>query len=309
MVNLRLSWSVFFFGLAINSTAFMLSSFWFIDDPIYTYLVAGGYISLTLALTAFFFAMERILPYSFHHAFTVLGCLSAIVTLIAPPSIYGVIALFISILALLGIMSFLRYAFRNTTGDVRRNIKIVVAGFLIAWVGFIGRSDFTYQNLGVIPYSIGTILLLIGGLIFGYALTYSVALDELDWRSQLVGLYVIQEGGLLVFHHEFVENPEVNQVLTAAGMSGAQSLFQEITRTEEGLNVVSIGHNEILFAHGDTITCVLVTKEPYRTLLNKVDEFNTKFEAIFGPLMGRFSGSLNDFDPAHELVEEIFYER
>lgn len=309
LVNLRLSWSIFFFGMAINSAAFMLSSFWFTSDPIYTYFVAGGYVALTLALTAFFFAMERILPYSFHHGFTILGIASAIVTLIAPPSIYEFIALFIAILALIGIMSFLRYAFRNTTGNVRRNVKAIVAGFLIAWVGFIGRSDFTYLNFGATLYSIGTLFLLIGGIIFGYALTYSVALDELDWRNQLVGLYVIQEGGLLVFHHAFVEDSDGNEALTAAGMSGVQSLFQEIIRTEEGLNVVSIGNNEILFSHRGVLTCVLVVKEPYYTLMDKADEFIARFVIIFGALIGRFSGSLNDFDAAQELVQEFFYEK
>ncbi len=295
--------------MAVNSAAFMLCSFWFIEDPVYTYFVAGGYIALTLALTAFFFAMERILPYSFHHAFTILGCVSAIITLFAPPSLYEVIALLIAILALAGIMLFLRYTIRNTTGETRRNVRAVVAGFLIAWIGFLGRSDFTYYNLGEIVYIFGTVFLLVGGIIFGYALSYSVALDELDWRNQLVSLYVIQEGGLLVFHHAFVEDLDANQTLTAAGMSGVQSLFQEIIKTEEGLNVVSIGNNDILFAHSGALTCVLVVNDPYRTLLHKVDEFIVKFESIFGALIGRFSGSLNDFDAAKELIEEIFYER
>jgi hypothetical protein len=308
MVNLKLSWSVFFIGMAMNSGAFMLSSFWFIEEPVYTYFVAGGYVALTLALTAFFFAMERILPYKTHYGFTVLGLLSAIITLISPYYLYEYIALFIAILALGGIMLFLRYAFRNTIGNVRKNVMFIVAGFLIAWVGFIGRSDFTFYNFGVVPYSIGTLALVIGGIIFGYALTYSVALDELDWGNQLVGLYVIKEGGLLAFHHEFEKGPDMDQALTAAGMSGVQSLFQEIIDTEDGLNIVSIGSSEILFAHGKYITCVLVTKEPYRILLNKVDDFTKRFENIFWGLLRNVSGSLNDFEAAHELVQEVFYD-
>jgi hypothetical protein len=295
--------------MAANSIAFLLSSFWFIVEPTYTYLVATGYIALTLALTAFFFAMERIIPNETYHAFTFLGCFSAFITLLLPPDLYQVIALFIAILALVGIMLFLRYAFRNTTGDVRKTIKLVVFGFLIAWVGFLGRSDFTFYNLGIVLYSIATVLLLVGGVIFGYTLSYSVALDELDWRVNLVDLYVIQQGGLLVYHHSFVDSTKTNQYLTAAGMSGVQSLFQEITSSDEGLNVVSIGSNEILFAHGEEVTCVLVAKEPYQTLLNKVSEFTSQFENIFRPFLSSNSGSLNDFEAANELLEEIFFEQ
>jgi len=189
--------------MAINSGAFMVSSFWFTEEPSYSIFVTIGYVALTFALTGFLFAMEQILPYRTRHIFSILGLISAFVTIIAPYSWYEIIALLIALLALVGIMFFLRHAFQNTIGDVRRNVKFVVTGFLIAWVGFLGRSDYTYNNIGETMYSIGTLLLVIGGIIFGLALIYSVALDELDWRTQLVSLYAIQEGGLLVFHHEF----------------------------------------------------------------------------------------------------------
>jgi hypothetical protein len=308
LVNLKVSWSVFFIGMAMNSGMFMLSSFWFIEEPVYSYLVTVGYVALTFALTAFFFAMERILPYKTYYGFTILGFLSAIFTIISPYYLYELIALSIAFLALVGIMLFLRFAFRNTIGDVRRNVKFVVGGFLIAWVGFIGRSDYTYYNFGEVPYIIGTMLLVLGSIVFGYALVYSVALDELDWRKHLVDLYVIKEGGLLAYHHEFVKGKIVDQALTAAGMSGVQSLFQEIISTDDGLNIVSIGSSEILFSHGKYITCVLVTKEPYRILLTKVDNFTKRFEKIFWGLLRNVSGSLNDFEAAHELVHEVFYD-
>lgn len=306
LVDLRLAWSGFFFGLACNTCAFMIASYRVITEPGNTYWTMIGYVSLILSLTAFFFAMERTLPYNTRHAFTIVGLLSALVNLVLPRTLYTALALFASLLALFGIALFLRYSLQTTTGEVRKSMRYIVAGFVIGWFGFILRSDFVYYNLGEIPYLIGLILLLFGIFLFGYSITNTVALDEFDWMSKLVTLYVIQRGGLLVFHHEFESSPEIDQVLTAAGMSGVQSLFQEMTSSEGGLNVVSMGDLEILFAHGSVITCVLIAREPYRILLEKVKDFTQKFEFVFEPSIDGYMGTLSEFQPAIEIVESIF---
>jgi hypothetical protein len=203
-------------------------------------------------------------------------------------------------------MLFLTYSIRNTSGAVRRSIGQIVAGFLIGFVGFLGRSDISYYALGELIYAFGSALMVVGLIVFGYALIMSPALDELDWRHQLVELYIIQEGGLLVFHHHFEEDLDIDQVLTAAGISGVQSLFQEITRSEQGLNVVSIGNYEILFAHGGCFSAVLISRKAYHILLSKVQEFTDKFDIIFGPIIERFEGSLREFSSVHELVSSVF---
>jgi hypothetical protein len=308
-VDLKLAWSIFFFGFAMNTASFMMSTYWMVQEPLNTQWVTAGYVSLMLALTAFFFAMERILPYRMRHAFTLLGLSCAFITLVIPREFYTLIAFTAAVVALGGILLFLRYSLKITSGDVRRSVGLIVASFVIGWTGFVGRSDFVYYNLGQSVYIVGLVLLIFGATAFGYLLTYSVALDELDWRKQLVGLYLIQEGGLLIFHYDFEERFDVDQVLTAAGISGIQSLFQEITKSEQGLNIVSIGNYQLLFAHGRTVTGVLIAKQPYQILLDKVQDFVTRFELILGPVMGKFSGPLDGFYPAKELAESIFREK
>lgn len=304
-LDIRLAWSVFFLGLTINSIAFIIADFWMTSEPLNTQFVAAGYIALMLAITAFFAAMEIILPYKTYYSLTLVGFLLAFLPLIIPRAFYEPLALFESILALIGIALFLRYAWRSTAGDVRRSIQLVVGGFVMGWLGFIGRSETGY-SLGVAAYVLSLFLLTAGILLFGYNLSNSPALDELDWRQQILELYVIQVGGILACHHHFVENPEIDQVMTAAGISGVQSLFQEITRSDRGLNIVSIGDYDILFAHAAGFTCVLIAKKPYKVLLEKVQEFADNFEKEFGAVMQQFEGSLEDFRSAEELVESIF---
>jgi hypothetical protein len=304
-IDLRLAWSVFFLGLAVNSMCFIISDFWLTTEPQNTMFVASGYIALLFALTAFFAAMEMILPYKTRHAFTFTGIVSTFTPLVIPRVFFEPLALFGAILALIGIMLFLRYTWGSTTGDVRYSVQWVVIGFVVGWLGFLGRSDTGYQ-LGEPIYALGLVLLTIGIVVFGYVLSTSPALDELDWNKQILELYVIQMGGILVCHHQFVENPDVDQTLTAAGIAGVQSLFQEITRSATGLNIVSIGEYDILFAHGAAFTCVLIAKKPYKVLLDKVQEFTTRFEYEFGTVLQQFEGRLGEFHSAVELIESVF---
>jgi len=275
------------------------------SEPMNTRFVASGYIALIFALTAFFAALEIILPYRTRHILTSIGIVSMFLPLFIPRLFFEALALFDAIIALIGITLFLRYTWGSTTGDVRKSVQWVVVGFVIGWIGFLGRSEIGYL-LGEIIYAFSLSLLTVGILIFGYVLATSPALDELDWNKQILELYVIQMGGLLVCHHQFVENPDVDQTLTAAGIAGVQSLFQEITRSDTGLNIVSIGEYDILFAHGAAFTCVLIAKKPYKVLLDKVQEFTTKFEYEFGTVLQQFEGSLREFHSAVELIESVF---
>ena len=305
LVDLRLAWSIFFWGLTINTSCFIVSDFWLTDEPFNTIFVASGYIALMITITAFFAAMEMILPYKTRHALTSIGIVSTFLPLFIPRPYFEVVALFDALLALVGITLFLMYTWSSTAGGVRKNVQWVVLGFLIGWVGFIGRSDTSY-GLGSQYYTLGLLMLTIGILIFGYTITTSPALDELDWNQQILELYVIQMGGILMCHYQFIENPEVDQVLTAAGIAGVQSLFQEITRSDTGLNIVSIGEFAILFAHGAAFTSVLIAKKPYKILLEKVQEFTEKFEYEFGTVLRQFEGSLREFTSADELIQSIF---
>lgn len=305
-MEVKFAWSVFFLGMVFNTSSFILADFYLIEEPLNTLFVKAGYVSLMLALTAFFSTIERIVPYNTRRVFSLSGFAIATLTVFSPRSLLELLALSIAIVTFVGIMMFLVYTLRNTTGEVRRGIEQLVTGFLIGFVGFLGRSDLVYNNLGESFYILGSGMLVGGLMVFGYAIVDTPALDELDWKRQLVELYLIQSGGLLVYHRQFAESRDIDQVLTAAGISGVQSLFQEITRSDSGLNVVSIGEYEILFAHGVNFTSVLIARAAYQVLLGKVREFTEKFDGVFGPIVESFEGSLKEFSSARELVDSYF---
>ncbi|MHA2024824.1 MAG: hypothetical protein ACW98U_02890 [Candidatus Thorarchaeota archaeon] len=307
MVDIQFAWATFLLGMALNRGAFIFSDFYFVVEPYSTLFIKIGYVGLILALSAFFFSIELIIPYDTGNAFFIIGMIHAIFAIIFPRVWLDGVAVSIALVTLAGVMLFLNYTMKNTSGNVRKSTKTIIAGFLIGFLGFVFSSDIIYNILGMGPYLLGEGALVIGLVIFGFGAIYSPALSELDWRQQLVEIYVMQHGGLLVYHYEFERTSELDQVLTAAGMSGVQSLFQEITQSDLGLNVVSVGKYEILFSHSTSFTSVLITKAPYNVLVDKIEQFTNTFEIMFGSIIQNFEGSLSEFSSAKELVDSIFF--
>lgn len=304
--DIQFALATFLLGIVFNRAAFILSDFYFGSEPWNTIFTKIGYLGLILALSAFFFAMELMIQYKTRHLFFITGLLHAILAVIFPREWLNAVAISIGLITVVGVLLFLNFTMNNTSGDVRKSIKIIVAGFLLGFFGFIFSSDMTFDIFGFGPYLLGEASLVVGLVSFGLGSYYSPALEELDWKQQLVELYFIQKGGLLIYHHEFERTSDLDQVLTAAGISGIQSLFQEITRSESGLNVVSVGQLEILFSHSETFTSVLITKAPYKILLDKLEEITQTFELMFANIIKNFEGSLSEFSSARDLVTSIF---
>jgi hypothetical protein len=306
LTDTRLAWSVFMFGMASNSFCFVMSDFYFTEPTAWVLWVKAGNVSLILALVGFSLALERILPYHTRHAFSVTGALLAVASAFAPRELMTPLAFAACVLAFGILALFFRFFVSSTTGVVRSSMRIISVAFVIGFIGFLGRSDIVYTNLGPEVYILGS-LFLVGGLItLGTTLFGSPALDELDWTNQMLELYVIHTSGILLFHHKFVPAVNMNESLTAAGITGVDELFKEITQSMSGLNNISIGDFSILFAHESDFTSVLIARQSYRVLLDKVKDFSEKFQLVFGKAVHGFSGNIAQFEVASALAKAEF---
>jgi len=278
----RLAWAIFMGGMAFNTFSFIMSDFYFTGALESLLWVKTGYIAMMIALIGFFIAMEQILPFRTRNMFTISGIIVTSVTVFAPREWLTALALTASLIAFGMLILFFVYYLRATVGEVRSSLRMITIGIIIGFVGYLLRSDFIYSSLGEAAYTLGALLLFLGLLILGIAVFGSPALDELDWTEQMLELYVIHDSGMLMFHHKFVPTVNMDEHLTAAGISGIQSLLEEITQTTTGLNNLSIGELNILFAQGEKFTTVLIARRAYRVLLAKVQDFSSKFQLVFG---------------------------
>ncbi|MHA2228450.1 MAG: hypothetical protein ACXABL_04525 [Candidatus Thorarchaeota archaeon] len=306
LLEIRLAWSIFMFGMSLNSFFFILSDFYFHIEPLNTILVKTGYVSMQLALVGFFIAIEQILPYKTRNGFTYAGSFLTVLTVVAPRSFMELLALSSAIVALLGVALFFQYSREITTGSAKRSINWIIIGFMIGFLGFLGRSDFGYYNLGIEVYIFSVGLLIIGMMIFGLAIVGSPALDELDWKSQLRELFVIHKSGLLVYHKVFSKTVKVDQALAAAGIAGVQALFQEITSSESGFKELTMGDKNLFCAHGEDFISVILVRKLYRVIYDKLVDFTENFQFLFGRSLRSYVGSLNEFSAADDIVETTF---
>jgi len=306
MSDVRLAWSVFMAGMACNSFSFIMSDFYFTVDPGSLVWVKTGYLMMMVSLIGFFFAVERILPYRTRHGFTVAGAIVAAFTVLAPREYLTALALSASLVAFGILVLFFTFFVRNTSGVVKGSLRMIVVGFIVGFVGYLLRSDFIYYGFGEPVYLFGAFCLVAGLLVMGIAVLGSPALDELDWNEQMLELYVIHSSGILMYHQKFVPTVKMNEDLTAAGIVGVQALFKEITQSKTGLNRLSIGEFDILFAQRNDFTTVLVANSPYRVLLDKVSEFSDQFELLFGGLVKYFDGETSKFNQASRITQKLF---
>jgi hypothetical protein len=294
------------FGMACNSFSFIMSDFYFTIDPGSLLWTKIGYLMLMIALIGFFLALERILPYKTRHLFTAAGAVVAFITIFSSREYLTALALSAS-LVVFGILAlFFSYYVRNTSGVVRGSMRMIFIGFLGGFIGYILRSDFVYYSFGEPVYLTGAFLLVTGLVVMGVAVLGSPALDELDWSEQMLELYVIHESGVLMYHHKFKQSVEFDENLTAAGLTGAQELFKEITQSKTGLNTLSVGDVNILFAHKNHFTTAIVAKQAYRVLLGKAKDFSDQFELLFGDAVKAFSGEVTQFNNAEKLAINLF---
>ncbi len=305
LTDVRLAWSVFMFGMASNSSCFIMSDF-YTTGSVSLLWVKAGYVSMILALAGFCVALERILPYHLHHIPSAMSTVIAVTSALAPRELLTTLALVASVVAFGILALFFRFFVSSTTGSVRSSMRVILVGFLVGFVGYLGRSDFIYSGLGPQVYVLSGLLLVGGLLILGTAILGSPALDELDWTDQMLELYMIHSSGILLFHYKFVSTVNMDESLAAAGIAGVQELFKEITQSQAGLNNLSVGDFNILFAHEPDFTSVLIARQSYRVLLDKVKDFSEKFQLVFGKAVHDFSGNIAQFEVASALAKAEF---
>ncbi|MFW9808379.1 MAG: hypothetical protein ACFFE6_03270 [Candidatus Thorarchaeota archaeon] len=306
LTDIRLAWAVFMLGMVLNTFSFIMTDFYFTVDPEALQWTKTGYIAMMLALVGFFLALERILPYKTKNVFTGSVIIIAFVTVFASREWLSILALFASLFAFGMLALFFQYYVKNTTGTVRRSMRMIFFGVLIGFVGYLLRSDPAYYIFGEQYYVMGAAFLVTGLVILGIAILSSPTLDELDWDEQMLELYVIHSAGVLMFHHKFKTAVNIDRNLTAAGITGVQELVMEITQSKAGLNNLSVGDYDILFAQKENFISMLLAKESYVVLLEKVRDFADRFEMFYGDALEKFTGEVTQFETASTLVKSLF---
>jgi CBS domain-containing protein len=126
-----------------------------------------------------------------------------------------------------------------------------------------------------------------------------------------VVLYVISNNnGLLLFEYQFTtEEESISGDLFTGAFASFGSIFQEVLHSNGNrLNYIEVENRAILVEHGHWTIAILVQDKESIDSRKRLKNFLQEFENEYAFYLENFSETvpLNTFDPARDIVEEVF---
>ena len=301
---------IYFLLLAVGRGFLIYNDFYPLSLDSFYYILGTG-VSL-LGMVFFIFLAENIIPRNTRYLFTLLSCATLIsIFFVDLQMAKNILYVMLPFIFLIGFV-FLGYLIRKTGGSVRYNFVLIFfgqlffgvgQGFNIDWISewFINEVGFDVQIIGLMT--------IIGGLgLIALGFWRLPSFSELEWHSKMLQLFVITNThGICCFHFAFKESQEeMDSDLISSGVTGIISFIKEITSSKMHLKEVDHEDIQILFEYGKYTITALLAEEPLEVYQDKLKEFVEKFEERFLALLSDWTGSINEFQSATDLLEGIF---
>jgi len=152
-------------------------------------------------------------------------------------------------------------------------------------------------------------------IIFSAVVLFSTSSESFDfrttfWRHFLDKIYLLTDTGTALYSYNFSKFVDkrggVSEDLVSGGLTGIQSMLQEISRSKESIKVLDHGDLKIIFHHGKYTTAVLfVTKELY-VFHEKLNRFHKSFEYMNKDELKDFHGNISKLYGIDELRRKYF---
>ncbi len=130
--------------------------------------------------------------------------------------------------------------------------------------------------------------------------------DEREWRSCINHLFLIAHTGVCLVHQAFRKEKLVDKELFAGGISGMIALIQELTKSDERIEVFSQKNKKIIIHYGKYLTGALISSKDLKILHQKLEELLYNYEDIFQDYFETWTGEISQFDPGIHLIKRFF---
>lgn len=130
--------------------------------------------------------------------------------------------------------------------------------------------------------------------------------EEREWRDCIHHLFLLNTNGVSIIYHPFVEETLIDQDLMAGGLTGIISMIQEMTKSEDKVEVFSQKNSKLILKYGQYTTAALITLKDLKILHQKLEKFILEFEDFFHEYLIHWTGNLDLFKPADRLILRYF---
>jgi MFS family permease len=132
--------------------------------------------------------------------------------------------------------------------------------------------------------------------------------EEMGWRNEIIHLYVISSGGIIMSDYSFAESTEGDSDLLAGGLSGVITLLKEIVGSSEQLKSIDHADKKLLFeyAFSQQFLVALLTNKDLNILRTKLKKLTAQIQAVFWETMTHWDGNLDILAPIKTMIRNNF---
>ncbi|NHI91012.1 MAG: hypothetical protein EAX96_00830 [Candidatus Lokiarchaeota archaeon] len=131
-------------------------------------------------------------------------------------------------------------------------------------------------------------------------------LSELNWKSNLIKLYVIKTDGICLYEYSFIDDIDVDRFLMSGGIATIVKFVKEMTKSDKILSSIKQGEKNIIVEQGKNVILALMVKVEQDIIQEKMKMFVKEFETFFRDIISIWKGDLEYFKPTKALIEKIF---
>jgi len=195
---------------------------------------------------------------------------------------------------------------------IKRSKIVELFYFGLSIVGF---SNFLMFDIFLYYFGIwnilfvNSILIIVGGLLMTWTWSKLPSLSELDWMLKLERLLVIHlKSFRLMYHYEFqLSENNMEGDLISGAFGGLNAILREILSSDGYLKEISHGDKNIIFSHGISTLCILITSKYFSEFKYRLRMFHLSFEKQFGgENLKDWKGQLKIFEKANSLITQFF---
>jgi hypothetical protein len=137
--------------------------------------------------------------------------------------------------------------------------------------------------------------------------------EELEWRKEIIHLYVISEGGVTLSDYSFIDPAEATGTdvpdLVAGGLAGITTLLKEMVGGEQ-LKSIDHADKKVLFeyAYENQFMVALLTNKDLNILRTKLRKLTAQIQAVFWETIEKWDGNLDILAPMKTMIKNQFDE-
>lgn len=138
--------------------------------------------------------------------------------------------------------------------------------------------------------------------------------EEIEWRKELIHLFVISSGGVVMSDYSFVNTSESDGIdsvdLLAGGISGITAILKEMIGSDHRLKSIDHEDKKLLFeyAYDNLFLVALLANKDLNILRTKLKKLTAQIQAVFWETIEKWDGNLEILSPINTLIRSYFEE-